>query len=1321
MAGIDYSGGSGYSPFGGDEPKKHKHKKHKKKRGILGLADNFLTDIGDTVMGIPEGVRTIAETGYHDTKDLFDGGGHDFKLDDLGKEAIKQITYTYEPLTHGDFKEFGRRLYEHPLGPVLDAFTIATLGAGAEVRAAKILGDVGEVGKVSRLTGGTVRAVREGENAADTLDLLRAGQPWGMKKAGRVSRDGTRIEEPAPRTLSPRRTREDGGEVGVVGVYAENPVRRLQQRAYDALTEAIPGWAERRVTHANRKARRDVSAREQGRAGFDAADKLLHENRKHFEKPEGQATALAVRDAAEGKVNDAELDRLEREHARIQEEGDAPEREARIISSVVGKRKGEAAVPAVLDHVADIEGKKAALNERIVELTAPLSKQADDAENVNDTIRMAEGDGAMQSADHVEPVDLAFILDNALVEKHDGSLAKIDEAFNDEQAVRAADLKDDIAEHGMDQPIEVKLTPSGSGTKFVVTDGVARLLAASELKRPAVPVRLTVEHRAANARGRRPKHSGAVTRDNRMEIKGRPEFEAPGDWGMPVYVAEQAGPTVAKTRAEAIAAAERRVNELERRSEILRKAAPDPDKALREAKQLVTMRANRDIHLPEMETRIELRRAIKEGRLKPDATLVEALLATLRPVAESTTDLLKEGGVKVRPLEERLGIQRQIDALEAEYAELPHAPDHKKLEDLDAEERADLARADEIRDELVRLHQQRKAVEEDGFPVPHGAERSGARAAKQAAANKRNPSAPRRPDSSRFNSGFNERFGLDALRLENILVANRAAREWVTAKKAWEEVVSQAVPRDPLAPVPKGWRAIPKGHMERVFNNARAFLDDEAPVMFGEDSAVVHAMREQIVAGLGEKLTDGPLMVPEKLYAKTLREMEPRKRIPGFDQAVGVWRMSVVSPLRPAFLVNNFIGQSLLLGVAHASFSGLRDMMKYGSDPEVRAFIDGYMGAVRGSGQARVLGDETSAMLAGQGRYVKAMKGAKNFQDAMTRFGQAMTDDPFRRMAFAAEALPPARKILKRAVREGRTVIDEATGQPRPFVMQDALKLVLEDEKSISRIERKVLTDLVDFDDLTRSEREIVRRVLPFYSWIKGSSKLTIQLALNNPLYAELLVRAGQLGEGSLNDRAGGELPEYMRGLLLGGENDKGNRHAVTTAQFNPFVTPSDTLQQLAFLAKGAKDGQSPFNPDNPLSQTNPLIKAAVARFTGRDPFTGREMGPGEVIANSFPQRAFLPGGAAHQKDGVYEHRPSLQLAAYLGVPYRAADIERALDLQANPVRNVNAHGRTEFNDKGQRFIVGDDGRIYMDIGEAGAKRKRKPKSGGSGYAPFGG
>lgn len=129
--------------------------------GVFGVLGNFGKDVESTIAGIPTGV---VETAEHPIR--------------VAKAIGRQYAATYSPLIHGHFGEFAHEVGQHPLGPLLDALTVATLGAGGVARAGEALGKAGVIAEDARLA-----------NLAHAADLtvpdFGAGEDITVKQSSR--------------------------------------------------------------------------------------------------------------------------------------------------------------------------------------------------------------------------------------------------------------------------------------------------------------------------------------------------------------------------------------------------------------------------------------------------------------------------------------------------------------------------------------------------------------------------------------------------------------------------------------------------------------------------------------------------------------------------------------------------------------------------------------------------------------------------------------------------------------------------------------------------------------------------------------------------------------------------------------------------------------------------------------------------------------------------------------------------------------------------------------------------------------------------------
>lgn len=137
--GSSWGSGSGSSPFL-SQSFLNPPKSHSREHGAGGLLNHLLTDIRQAAYGLPGAGKELGTSfwklGHGDTS----GFGK------MGHEMIQSYKYTYGS---GNFHTIMSRIYEHPLGPVLDAVSLATLpfaGLGAGVKAVDIAMEAGSVG-----------------------------------------------------------------------------------------------------------------------------------------------------------------------------------------------------------------------------------------------------------------------------------------------------------------------------------------------------------------------------------------------------------------------------------------------------------------------------------------------------------------------------------------------------------------------------------------------------------------------------------------------------------------------------------------------------------------------------------------------------------------------------------------------------------------------------------------------------------------------------------------------------------------------------------------------------------------------------------------------------------------------------------------------------------------------------------------------------------------------------------------------------------------------------------------------------------------------
>jgi hypothetical protein len=202
----------------------------------------------------------------------------------------------------------------------------------------------------------------------------------------------------------------------------------------------------------------------------------------------------------------------------------------------------------------------------------------------------------------------------------------------------------------------------------------------------------------------------------------------------------------------------------------------------------------------------------------------------------------------------------------------------------------------------------------------------------------------------------------------------------------------------------------------------------------------------------------------------------------------------------------------------------------------------------------------------------------------------------------------------------------------RPYVKQlqkhdpslsfrDAAVKLLDDDAVLDELVTRTLDDLVNFRDLSNFERDKMRRIVPFYAWLKGMNKRAFRLVGEEPHKALQATWLADYGEEWIDD-AVGAIPEFLKGMIPIGKEGSNYQLILTTHGLNPYQTPADVvgMVQTLFDKDAAATGQ------NPLSTFNPFLKAGVEALANRDLFTGETLDPynEQGFAARFLERVFL-------------------------------------------------------------------------------------------------
>jgi hypothetical protein len=207
----------------------------------------------------------------------------------------------------------------------------------------------------------------------------------------------------------------------------------------------------------------------------------------------------------------------------------------------------------------------------------------------------------------------------------------------------------------------------------------------------------------------------------------------------------------------------------------------------------------------------------------------------------------------------------------------------------------------------------------------------------------------------------------------------------------------------------------------------------------------------------------------------------------------------------------------------------------------------------------------------------------------------------------------------------------------------------------------------------------LLRRIFPFYGWLKGITLATGRLALHHPTKTALMVAISQASEETFSDLFG-QGYELLRSALQF-HRERGELGVVadvlTTRGLNPFQTVSDNIEFLEGLLLDQKVG---FGSENPANAFGPVIQAVIEAGQGTDLFTGEPIeGPGGFVgraaqqfAGSFPQERVIRGSFFPESKTTGRGDPRMtvpgvtygglpaELLQYLGAPFRRYNLGQA-------------------------------------------------------------
>jgi hypothetical protein len=210
----------------------------------------------------------------------------------------------------------------------------------------------------------------------------------------------------------------------------------------------------------------------------------------------------------------------------------------------------------------------------------------------------------------------------------------------------------------------------------------------------------------------------------------------------------------------------------------------------------------------------------------------------------------------------------------------------------------------------------------------------------------------------------------------------------------------------------------------------------------------------------------------------------------------------------------------------------------------------------------------------------------------MADFWSVFVDEPFRRASFIHEA------------------------RLRGFKTHAELAELIEDPANrglLGEVAQRSRDAIVEYERMSPIERDLVRRLLFVYPWVKGSTYYAGQFFRDHPIQAAVFAAIGQEGEHQDLEELG-PLPSWARGSFKVGGSDE-HPWIVNPAGISPFSTPT------AVVGTALGGFRSAPQSEQLGEMLGPIPQAAIAAAYSRDTFTGREL-KGGFVQNLLKQLA---------------------------------------------------------------------------------------------------
>lgn len=449
------------------------------------------------------------------------------------------------------------------------------------------------------------------------------------------------------------------------------------------------------------------------------------------------------------------------------------------------------------------------------------------------------------------------------------------------------------------------------------------------------------------------------------------------------------------------------------------------------------------------------------------------------------------------------------------------------------------------------------------------------------------------------------------------------------------------------------WLVIPKKGLQNKinkhlseFNDSMDYLDNiaEDALPTGISSSIkrhLDELQDNLNINIDGFKPDDYLMIPRKFANQLFDDIKESGKFARLfvDKPLEFFRLFTLR-LRPTYYINNIVGNHFMLALKDGGIGFIPRYIKFLAKRDTVTAREMFRLAVNEPGTMntfynQVIQEYAPATLGasfidtniakgkrGQIRRklkksnkisAKSIRAILAIPAGLEQIGLVLGDDLPRAYRFYRLMQPH----IKDARRRGRF-----TGTDNEI----ARALLENDDVLRTRIETQVLEDLIDYRGLTPFEKKHMRRIIPFYAWLKGITQWSLDLGYNSP---HQLLALSQLSNQAYlqNKEFYDSVPRFMRSAVQLGTDDKGNQRVLLTQGLNPLSTIGDLADMGSGFVGSADNSEM---SQKYAGQVNPYIRATMQTLFNN----GKEFGsgfdqlmPGQIMASdSTLQRAGKTG-----------------------------------------------------------------------------------------------